>query len=106
MQDKKKIGTSGIIRIEGKDVNPKYEGYFVFEDLFLSRFNEIENTRSGSTHAIIDSVKLMEIFQINSELTSISSVIIEPIYNSEMRLFLKVTNPELIIVTDRYSGKR
>ena len=105
MQDKKKIRTSGIIRIEG-DINPKYDGYIVFEDLFLANFNEIENTRSGNTHAILDSVKLMEIFQINSELTSIPGVIIEPIYNTEMRLFLKVTNPELIIVRDKYSGKR
>lgn len=106
MQDKKKTRTSGIIRIEGKDINPKYEGYIVFEDLYLSQFNEIENTRSGSIHAILDSVKLMEMFQINSELTSIPGVIIEPVHNSEMRLFLKVTNPELIIISDRYSGKR
>lgn len=29
MQDKKKARTSGIIRIEDKDINPKYEGYIV-----------------------------------------------------------------------------
>lgn len=66
----------------------------------------IENIRFGSTTAILDSAKLMEILLINSELTSIPGVIIEPVYNSEMRLFLKVINPELIIVSHKYSGKR
>ena len=77
---------SSIIRIEENHIEPKYEGYIVFEDLLLAGSDVIENTRTKSTHGILDSVQIMEKILINEELISIPNVTIEPIYSGEIRL--------------------
>lgn len=74
MKNKK---SSSIIRIEGNDIEPKYEGYIVFEDLSLAGSDVMENTRTKSAHAILDSVQIMEKILINEELISVQNVTIE-----------------------------